>query len=531
MRRLAACAAVGAIGLVLAACGSSNGASQASAGQKLANGKTFTMVLGSDPGSLDPDFTSLSAALQVDEFLYDTLINVNQSGGIVAGLADQWHATTTTATFTLRKGITCSDGTPLTASDVAANISFVGNPKNASTRISVFVPPGATATGDNATGTVTVTSPEPDAFLLQNVGGLQIVCPKGMQDRSMLKQGADGTGMFTLTQAVPGSQYTLTLRKNYAWGPGNWKTDAPGLPAKVVIKVVSNMTTAANLLLASEVNSASVIGPDVQRLQARHLFQQDIVAPLGELWFSQKAGLPGADEAVRKALTQALDLTQLGQVVTSGTGKPATGLVAPGFTPCRQNTVGPNLPAHDLAAAKSALTAAGWAVGPSGIRTKDGKKLSMSVYYATSLGAGMQAGAELVQQDWASLGVHVTLTGLSDAEISQVLFGGTSPWSAAFIPLGVTLPTQLVPFMSGPTPPNGTNFAGIQNATYSADVKAASAITGSGGCSQWDAAEASLVQNVDVVPFVDSTVPTFGTGATFQFSQGSLAPTSIRMLG
>ena len=531
MRKIPVIAAVGAMALTLAACGTSSSGQQAAAGQKLASGKTFTMVLASDPGSLDPDFTSLSAALQVDEFLYDSLINIGPKGNIVAGLADKWHGTTTSATFTLRKGITCSDGSTLTASEVAANISFVGNPKNDSSRISVYVPPGATATGNNATGTVTVTSPVPDAFLLQNVGGLEIVCAKGMQDHGSLKEGADGTGMFTLSQVVPGSQYTLTRRHSYAWGPGNWKANQPGLPDKVVIKVVSNMTTAANLLLSGGVNAAGVIGPDVQRLQASHLFERDVTAPLGELWFNQKAGMPTADEAARKALTQALNLGQLGQVVSSGTGKPPTGLVAPGFTPCRQNTVASNLPAHDVAAAKSALDAAGWKVGPGGIRAKAGKKLSMAVYYATSIGAGMQAGAELVQKVWSSIGVQVTLTGLSDAEISQVIFGGTTPWSAVFIPLGVTLPTQLVGFMSGPTPPKGTDFASISNASYAADVKAASSSVGASGCSQWDAAEEALFQQVDIVPFVDSAVPTFATGATFELSQGSLQPSSIRMLG
>ena len=52
-------------------------------------------------------------------------------GGLVAGLADKWQGTTTKAMFTLRKGVTCSDGTPLTAGDVAANINFVGDTKNA----------------------------------------------------------------------------------------------------------------------------------------------------------------------------------------------------------------------------------------------------------------------------------------------------------------------------------------------------------------------------------------------------------------
>jgi peptide/nickel transport system substrate-binding protein len=528
MRKLPAVAVVGVMALTLAACGSSNGSQ--SSGQ-LASGKTFTAVLATDPGNLDPDFTSLSVTNEVDSFLYDSLVNVDQSGKLVAGLADKWTGNTTTATFTLRKGITCSDGTALTASDVADNINFVGNPKNASSKIADYVPVEATATASNAAGTVTVTSPAPDPFLVQNVGSLPIVCPKGMANRGLLKQGADGTGPFTVTQVLPDNQYTLTARKGYNWGPGNWTANPAGFPAKVVFKIVPNMTTAANLLLASSVNLVSVLGPDVQRLKAKHLFEQDVVANLGELWFNQRPGTPTADAAVRKALTEAVDLPQLGQVVASGTGVPATGLVSPAYSPCHGNTVSGNLPAHSVASAEAALTAAGWTVGSGGIRAKGGTKLAMTLVYDSALGPAMQAGAELLQKDWSAIGVQVTLSGLTDTEISGVIFSPAGNWSAGLIPLNVTLPTQLTAFFSGPTPPNGTNFAYVQNSAYDAHVKTASAIAGTGGCSQWNAAESSLFQQADVVPFVDSVVPDFAQGATFQLVQGGISPSSIRMLG
>jgi peptide/nickel transport system substrate-binding protein len=529
MKPVLAIAAAGALTLTLAACGG-NGSASASSGQNFANGKTFTMVLGSDPGSLDPQFTSLSTALETDAFMYDPLVNIDPHGNMVAGLAEKWSGTATTATYTLRKNVTCSDGSPLTASVVAANINFVGDPKNASNSLGLFVPPGAKATGDDTAGTVTVTSPTPDPFLDRNVGGLLIVCNKGMQDRSTLKQSGDGTGMFTLTEAVAGDHYTFTRRKDYAWGPGNWKTNESGLPDKVVLKVVANETTAANLLLSGGTNAASIIGPDGQRLQAQKLFERSIVSTFGELWFNEKPGLPGADESVRRALTQALDLTQLNQAVTSGTGKPATGLVSPGG-PCSQNTVGSNLPAHDATAAKTTLDSAGWTAGAGGVRTKNGQKLSMVFFYPTSLGAGMQAGAELVQKVWGDLGVDVTLKGVTDAEVGQQVVGGQGTWNAAFIPVGVNLPTQIVSFLSGPTPPKGTNFAFLNNAGYTSNVQAASALVGTSGCDKWAAAEVSLFQHVDVVPFADSTVPVYGKGVTFELSQIGVSPPSIRMLG
>ena len=528
MKRTMNIAVVGAVALALVACGGDSGNNTPQA-PTYADGKTFTMVMASDPGTLDPHLTSQGLALQIGLFLYDSMVNIDAKGQMVAGLAEKWESTTTTATYTLRKNVTCSDGAPLTATVIAANITFVGDPKNASSRIGVYVPAGATATGDDAAGTVTVTSPAPDPFLDRNVGSLPIVCDKGMKNRDLLKQGAQGTGMFTITEAVANDHYTLTRRKDYAWGPGDWKTDVRGLPDTAVIRFVGNETTTANLLLAKEVNAALVIGPEKQRLQAQQLFRRDSVAPLGELWFNQKAGLPGADESVRRALTQALDLRELGQVVSSGTGKPATSLVGP-TGPCDQDTVGSNLPATDVAAAKSALDAAGWAAGPDGMRAKGGQRLSLELYAPTSVGPGVPAGAELVQQRWRDVGVQVTLRNVSDAEVGQLIVGGQGSWGATILPLTVNLPTQLVAFLSGPTPPNGVNFARIDNAEYTANVQAASAIAGTAGCEKWAAAEAALFRHVDIVPFVYSAVPFFGQGTTFEVSQTSLTPSSIRML-
>jgi peptide/nickel transport system substrate-binding protein len=531
MKSVRTVAALSAATLVLSACGGGGGDNGGSAGGKnLVNGKTFTLVLPGDPGNLDPHFNSLSPTLQTDLFVYDTLLDVDANGKLIPHLADKWDATTTKATFTLRKGITCADGSPLTASTVAANISFVGNPANQSTRIGVFVPAGATATGDDASGVVTVTSPTPDAFLDVNIGGLPIVCDKGLKDRSLLKQGGGGSGMFTVAEDVADDHITLTRRKDYAWGPGDWKKDQTGLPDKVVIKIVTNPSTAANLLLSGAVNAAVLSGTDAQRVAAKKLFKRDVPAALGELWFNQNAGQPGADEHVRLALTQALDLQQIGKVVTGGTGAPVTSLVIPGTSPCTGDTVTKALPKHDVAAAKAALDAAGWTAGAGGTRTKDGKKLALTYVYPSNAGPGMASGAELVHQQWQAIGVEVTLKGASEAEIGQ-LAGGQGTWQAANIPLGLSLPSEAVPFLSGPTPPNGTNFAGINNADYQSDVAAASAQAGAAGCEKWAAAETAIVQHADLIPYVSAVSSVFGSGTQFEVNNAELVPGSIRMFG
>ena len=519
---------LGVLALAATACGGS-GSGPGSGDGTPVDGKTFSLGIGSDPGTIDPHMTVFSVAIQLDLFLYDSLLGQSADGKPVAGLAEKWDAgTTTTASFTLRPGVTCSDGAPLTAADVAANVNFIGDPANKSPIAGLYIAPGTKATADEATRTITVTSGKPDAFLLRNIGGVPIACAKGLADRKLLAKGESGTGMFAISEVVPNDHYTLTRRKDYTWGPGDWKAET-GLPDKVVVRVIPNTTTATNLLLSGELNAAAINGPDRQRLEGRKLFHADYLAPLGEIFYNQATGRPGQDEAVRRALTQGLDLSQLGKVLTAGAGKPSQGMITAEPKVCTGDTVTGNLPAHDPATAASALDAAGWKKGADGVRAKDGKRLTLTVLYGTQLGPTMAPTAELLQQMWKSLGAEVTLKGVDSPGLNQALFG-TGEWEVSLGPVGFALPSQLVPFVSGPAAPDGTNFAHIANPGYDQAVQQAASKPGEASCPDWNAAETALIKRVDAVPYFDSVVPTYGSGAKFTFSQGSLVPSSIRML-
>lgn len=519
----------GVVVVTVSACGApASSGPDRTANQKLADGKTFTLAVPSDPGSLDPAMTVLSVTRQIDQFLYDGLVTIDATGKPVAGLAQTWQATTTTAAFTLRKGVTCADGTPLSARDVAANINFVGDPANKSPIAGVTVKPGTKAVADDAAGTVAVTSGAPDSFLLRNVGSVPIVCAKGLADRASLAKGQQGTGLFTMTEIVPNDHYTLTRRKDYTWGPGPWQAAQPGLPDKVVVRVIPNMTTTSNLLLSGEVNAGTITGQDTRRLNAQRLFHADTTVTMGELFFNQAPGRPGADQAVRRALVQALDLAQVGKVLTSGTGVPVRGLVTGEPLACTGDSVSGKLPGFDVAAAKAALDAAGWKPGADGVRVKDGKRLALTTIYGTQVGPTAAPVAELVQQSLKSVGADLTLKSVDSPGLSRALFD-TGDWDISMAPLGLTLPSQLVPFVSGPLPPQGTNFAHVQNSQYDSLTAKAASMAGDAGCPSWTAAESALLERLDVVPFANTVVPTFGDNTRFEISQGAIKPSSIRM--
>lgn len=513
--KLKASLAVCATAVLLAGCGGGGDNNSGGGGgdSEYADGGTFTMSISGDPGKLDPHSSAGTQLFAVNQLAYDNLVFVDgESGEIKSQLATDWQVDGTTVTLTLAEGITCADGSEFTASTVAENIDYVGDPKNKSAYLGVFLPVGATAEADDAARTVTITLEQPAPFVLNGLASLPMVCDSGLQDRTSLADSTAGTGPYELTEAVPGDRYTYEIRDGYTWGPDGATTDEEGMPDTIVMKVVQNETTAANLLSSGDVNAATIQGPDAKRLEAANLFSVSTTAMAGEQWYNHNEGRETADAEVRMALTQAIDFEELASVATAGAGTLATSFASLDPAACPGDSISGSLPAPDPDAAASVL---------------DGKQLTF--LYSSAAGSAVAAAAELAVQEWEAAGATVTAKGVDETALQGAIFG-TGDWDIAWVPLNVNSPDQLVPFLSGPgVADGGTNFSGIDNQEYADGVADATTMAGTEGCDTWLAAESALVAAADIVPFANNAVNTFGNGAEFDYP-GTLMPTSIRML-
>ena len=510
---------------VLAGCGGA--ATSNSANAEVVDGGVFTLGLSSDPGSLDPQMGAGTTLFTVTQFAYDPLVSVDgETGEIRSGLATKWETTTSSVELTLADGITCADGAKLTATDVADNLDFVADPNNKSPFLGTFLPVGATTEADDAAGTVTITLAQPAPFVLNGLSGLPIVCPSGMADRATLATATAGTGPYQLTEAAPGDHYTYTIRDGYTWGPGGATTKTRGLPDTVVVKVVENETTAANLLLSGGLNAAQILGPEADRLAKAGLFTATTPAIVGEQWYNHTAGRVTSDPKVRLALTHALDLDQLQKVLTAGHGRSGSTMAANAPVACPGDSVSDSLPRGDAASAGTLLDEAGWQKGDDGMRSRNGQPLKVTFLYQNNLGSSGDAAAELAVRQWQAIGVAATAQAQNETTLTGTIFGA-GDWDVAWVALNVGSPDQLVPFLSGPPAPNGTNFAAIADPDYDAAVAAAAAL-GPDGCDAWLDAESGLIAKASIVPFAAVSVRTFGKGAEFA-TPGQLIPTSIRV--
>jgi peptide/nickel transport system substrate-binding protein len=526
--RFATIAIAAAVGLT--ACSGSDGRpnlhSTNAPQAKLVNGKTFVETTNSDIGSLDPFSNNawFGNPAYPTALAYDSLVSVDAKGKVLPLLAATWDATTTTASFVLRDGITCSDGSPLLASDVAADINYAADVKNKSVLVGQYVKPGSTATADDGARTVQVRSGAEDPFLLQDVGSMPIVCKAGLKNRKLLEQGTVGTGLFKVTQVVAGTSYTLVRRTDYAWGPGDWKNNQTGLPDKIVLRVVANATTRANLLLAGDINYAVALNQrDAPRLAG--LFKVEQPLPTGVFLFNEAPGHPTSDPAVRKAFVQALDLDEVGKVIGEGEGQRSR-QINEYFVPnvCPGNTVDGLIPSHDVQAANTALDKAGWVAGADGIRVKDGKKLTVLMPTYGGFEPFTTAG-ELMTKKLKAAGIELKSRPLGGPAYGQAQ--STDAFDLLVQSWSFPNPAQMVASYTGKPPSQGGNNVGdVHNPQYEALTSQAAAKPGTDGCSLWNQAESELIKRLDVVPFWSTPSIQYGKGAIFSLAQFTW---SIRM--
>ncbi|MEU9986845.1 ABC transporter substrate-binding protein [Streptomyces sp. NPDC048045] len=483
------------------------------------------MALSADVPSFDPYSVSGAAAAP---YAYDSLVHVSASGRLMSGLAGHWRADSSSAVFTLRTGVTCSDKTVLKASHVARSLTYAADPRHRSAAVQQALPTvPLRVRADDARRTVTVSTASPYGFLLRAVGLLPVVCPAGLADPRSLVRETHGTGPYVLTATTTGGPYVLTRRHGYTWGPGGARTGTAAAPARIVLSVVPEESTAANLLLTGGLDIASVAGSDRARLTGKGLYEATVATVVGLSLFNERRGRPLGDPSVRRALVGVLDRAGLADVAAGGHGRPAAHLTGRG-TVCHTTLTVPHL---TRGAALSLLRKAGWRRDAAGrLRSaRDGRPLRLRILSSPASGSTLPAVAELMAVSWQALGVRTDLVEESLPAMVEAMYRdgdfdvvmGSSP--------GPSVPAQLAPFFSGPPPPAGLNFAHVHNARYERLARQALGRTDTASCTRWNRAAQALLRDADALPVADGTRILYGRGVTFAVGDGGqLLPATVK---
>jgi peptide/nickel transport system substrate-binding protein len=484
--RSACVAGVAAGSLLIAACGSdSNSAKPASKGGALTS---VSMILASDIDTFDPHKGVMErGSRQLADAVYDTLVRIDSSaapGTMKGSLAESWDVTASSATFKIKSGLTCGDGTPLTASGIAKSLQRIANPDTGTPYGNrVFGPGGAKEIkADDAASTIAITVNKPYSDLLFGMSTAFIVCPNGLEDAEALAQKPAETGPYTLTKSKRGDSYTLTRRDKDAA-----VEELESMPKQITLRVVEDDTTRANLLGTGAVDITPIEGRDAERLKKQFKVVEGMTYLPDALLFNHNTGRAGADPALRKALAQAVDAASYAKAASGDLGKPIRTMYTPNME-CYTDKNESLTPAFDLESAKADLKAAGYGPG--------GKSLKLRVIgFDTQL-----SGPEYIADALRKLGIDVSMTQGTLGQLIDIVFG-TGDWDVMVYQFDILQlsPYGLVNQISyayGKT----LNGGGVQNAEYDRLALEASAAMGDERCALWEQAEAALLGSVDVKP-------------------------------
>lgn len=488
---------------------------------------TFTLLLAEAVDSLDPALAFSTGGRQVTWLMYEALVRVDpETGDAVPGLAESWEFTPASASFVIKEGATCADGSEITAGTVARNFERWKDPETNAPLVNNFF--GSTdfavAYDDEArTVDVQMTTAQPFLGTEPSFTTLGITCDSALEDPAALASASDGTGPYVLAEYVNGSHVTLQRRDDYAWGPEGF--DIEELPATLQIDLVVDPNTQVNLLLGGDADAALLGVEQLPRIEAAEGFSTQVSdTSVTMMMFNERDGLPGAEEAVRLALAQALDFQEIADVQTQGMAYTATFLRPPHEICVSEDAIADVFPSGGIEAAQATLEGAGFAKNADGIYERDGEPLSIQF-----LGMDFtSATAELVTAAWAEVGVDVAYDDRAQAQAVDVLYAGAG-WDVAFVGMGAAQPTGFRPFFVGPPAPEGPNFGAIENPAYAQLQAQASEVGGMESCPLWIEAEAAVVDRVDWVPAmaVDSSW-VIGEGASFWNDGAYIDPLTLR---
>ncbi|MFT4030148.1 MAG: ABC transporter substrate-binding protein [Protaetiibacter sp.] len=526
-RKLSAIAVIGVTGLLLAACTSGGGDSEAADADYI-DGATVRVALSGAPGSLSPLTQSGLAAHIINAYSYDTVVATNADGEVVSNLADTWEFDGTVASFHIIEGITCSDGSDLTPTVIANNFEWHKNTENGSAKLGAAFG-GSTdfeVEADDDASTVVVTLGSTNSAFLYQLQFLPIVCQAGLDDPESLATTTIGTGPYVVTSVDQDVSYTFEAREGYTWGADGVTSADAGFPAELEVSIVTDSSTRANMLISDEVDLIQVVNADdIERLTAQDYNTASgfIGGSAGQLWLNHNSGHATSSDEFRIALAQGVNWDDVMNVLTGGQGTRPNGLAQNTPTVCSENpSVTESEPGYDVDAANAILDELGYTKGSDGVRTNpDGSALTLTLL-TTAATAAQTSATELVTSSLSeNLGITVTAEASEYAALYERLTT-TDSWDLGWSAWGYGMPSQYRGFF---VPGSSLNFAGIDNAEYTELASEALASVGDDTCELWGEAEAALWSNADIISVARYSQIVFGSGAT---SDAIMSPESIR---
>ncbi len=400
----------------------------ASASVRNSSSASGALTISNESGELWPcSFNPYNPAVWGESvgFVYEPLVFVNslENGKATPWLASSyaWSDANKVLTFTIRKGVKFSDGTPMTAADVAFTFNMLKANPALDLNAVWSVLKSVVQNGDNVVLTFKTTAVPYFYYVADQIDVLpqhiwaSIKNPVTYGDASPV-----GTGPYTVSQCS-GHNITYTANPNY-WQPGLPKVKTIEYPA-----FTSN--DPANEELATGV--AQLGAQFIPNIKAFYTSK----SPNYHYWFPPIANVsmfinltvaPLNDLAVRQAIAYGVDRPRVSAIGEYGYEPPSNqaSIVTPTFSSWLDTSLLSKYNySYDPAKAVSVLEKDGYKKGSDGIFAKDGKELSFTIINVGG-NSDWVAAVQVIASELAQVGIKLTPDNLAYTDFTNELFTG-----------------------------------------------------------------------------------------------------------
>jgi peptide/nickel transport system substrate-binding protein len=376
-------------------------------------------------------FNPYNASDQFDSFgvVYEELVYVDnlKDGAETPWLATSWAwgNGNRTLTFTIRKGVTWTDGQPFSAQDVLFTFDLLKNNPSLDLNADWSVLSSVALKGSDQ---VVFNFKTPAVPYFYYIADQTPIVPAHLW--SSIKDPATyldphpiGTGPYVMS-SCSGANIQYTKNAQY-WQPGLPKIQTVNFPS-----YLSNNT--ANQDLKSGVDQwGSQFIPNIQK------YYLDANPKYYHYWFDPGFNVDMfinltnpilSNLAVREAMAYGINRAQVSQIGEYGYEPPSnqTMIVKPTFSGWYDSSLAAkygNAYAYNPSKAISILEAAGFKRGSDGIFAKDGQKLSFTIINNSGFSDWVSA-VNVVQANLKAVGIQVTPNNLSNTTFEADVFDG-----------------------------------------------------------------------------------------------------------
>lgn len=342
--------------LVLACSGGTGPGSNTNATPAPDSKQIFRVPIGpSDFGSLDPALAVQNTDISAIQMMFTGLVALSSDGKVTDQLASNHTISSDglTYTFTLRPDLTFSDGTRLTANDVAYSINRALLPSTKSPAASFLSPIKdftkiitgqlPTLIGDSLIvkddHTISIILAQPTAYFLQSLAALptgytvnkKVVEKYGAKWTEHLGEGG-GAGPFKASSYSHNKGLTLTPNTNY-YGP------KPRLQ-RVELQQSGNTDTTYKSYQAGQLDYAAIPLAELANAKKRPDYKHTPTLGLNYVLMNYQAK-PFNNIKIRQAFVLAINKDILAQTVMHGSVLPTNHLIPQGVPGYNQALTGP----------------------------------------------------------------------------------------------------------------------------------------------------------------------------------------------